>query len=80
MSRDEEDAVRYGELRESTGYDRESACRDAEEQDEEEREDVDGCVVGGFGFRAACWTWSFVGVLPARQFGTEDLEGYIGPL
>ena len=49
VSRDEEEAVWDGEFREAPGYDRESTCRDAEEEDEKEGEDVDRCVVRGFG-------------------------------
>ena len=49
MSRDEEEAVRDREFREASGYDRESTCSDAEEEDEEQGEDVDRCVVRGFG-------------------------------
>lgn len=45
MSRYEEEAVRDREFREAPGYDRERTCRDAEEEDEEEGEDVDDCIV-----------------------------------
>jgi hypothetical protein len=45
MSRNEEEAVRDREFRETPGYDRENTCRNAEEEDEEEGEDVDWCVV-----------------------------------
>jgi len=49
MSRDEEEAVWDGEFREAPGYDRESTCGNAEEEDEEEGEHVDGRVVQGLG-------------------------------
>ena len=48
MSRDEEEAVWDGKFRESSCYYGESTCRDAKEEDEEEGEDVDWCVVRGF--------------------------------